>query len=97
MACNSAVYMSISSALANIYSTCSDGVFEGLAWSMPNQHIFIPTKSFLADTSVYTAGVLIFLASSFTLSYSRILTLGRDLHEAITNGFMRSMLSGVAC
>ena len=64
---------------------------------MPNQHIFIFTKSFLTNISVYTAGVLISLAFSFTLSCSGILTLDRDLYKAIIKGSIHSMLFRVAC
>ena len=95
MAYNSVVYISILSALANMYNIYSDGVFGGLAWSMLNQHNPIPTKSFLANISIYTARVLISLASSFALSYSEILTLGRDLYRAIIKGSIHSTFSGV--
>ena len=94
---NLAVYIFISSAVANIYYICSDEVFGSLAWFMLNQHILISTKLFLTNTSIYIVNIMISLASSSAVSYSGILTFSKSFHRAIMNGFMHSTFSEMAC
>ena len=97
IAYNSAVYMSISSALASVWYICSDEMFRGLAWSIPNQHILTPTRLFLADISIYIADIVISLASSSAISCSGILTFDKSFYRAIIKGSIHSTFSKMAC
>ena len=94
---NLAVYIFISSAVANIYYICSDEVFNNLAWFMLNQHILISTKLFLTNTSIYIINIMISLASSSAVSYSEILTFSKSFHKVIINGFIHFIFSEMAC
>ena len=67
MAYNLAVYISISSTVANMYCICSDEVFDSLAWFMLSQYILMPTKLFLTNTLMYIISMMISLVSSFTV------------------------------